>query len=151
MEEDVRLSSMLKQLDSTLADFIEFFQGDLDYSSMVNAQWTARDVLGHIVFWHESFARVLAALVREEKPVLLKGRIPEINQQGYDATHENSIDQLVERLNLAQAIVVQHISDPRVKQIPYRKGSRTYTPIEHLQIVRDHIRSHMKRLRKHYR
>jgi len=59
---DTELSVKLTELRSTLNDFIEFFQQGRDYDTMVYELWNAKDILGHITFWHESFARNISAL-----------------------------------------------------------------------------------------
>ena len=108
------VAEALARLKVRLIDFKRFFEQDLDFDLMVNARWNAKDVLGHITFWHESFASVLKALSEDEKPVLLKGKIPEINEQGFQSTHNDSITALFERLDAAQSIISDLIVLPAI-------------------------------------
>jgi hypothetical protein len=48
----------------------------------------------------------------------------------------------------AHVIVRVNILNPALKLIPYKKRSRDYTPEEHLDIVCEHIRTHLKDMNK---
>mgnify|MGYP001157934060 CR=1 FL=1 len=108
----------------------------------VYSLWTAKDVLCHLTFWHESFAHNLQAVAHQQKPSPLKGTLTTLNQQGVAELRSNSVDTLVGRLLSAHACVQASILDPTIGLIPYRRGSRPYTPDEHLEIVRAHIQKH---------
>jgi hypothetical protein len=54
--------------------------------------------------------------------------------------------ELLVRFRTAQEIIGRHILDEKVTLIPYRAGSRSYTPEEHLEIVSRHILTHLKDL-----
>ena len=108
----------------------------------VYSLWTAKDVLCHLTFWHESFARNLRAVAHHQKPSPLKGTLATLNQQGVDELRVNSVDTLVGRLLAAHACIQAAILDTTIGLIPYRRGSRPYTPDEHLEIVRAHIQKH---------
>ncbi len=58
------------------------------------------------------------------------------------------LDTIVERLRAAQAAIRAAILSPTLGLIPYRAGSRQYTPSEHLEVVRDHIRVHARSLER---
>ena len=117
---------------------------------MVYAHWSAKDILGHLVFWHESFARNLRDIAQNQKPNPLKGKLSEVNQMGVDATHSVSIDRLINRQTAAQQVIDKHIFNTEVQLIPYKKGSRDYNRQEHLEIVAAHIKRHLKDLHKKY-
>ncbi|MHB8801064.1 MAG: maleylpyruvate isomerase N-terminal domain-containing protein [Thermoanaerobaculia bacterium] len=104
--------------------------------------WTAKDVLCHLTFWHESFARNLSAVAHHQKPSPLKGTLAALNRQGVDELRPNSVDQLVGRLLAAHSCIRAAILDTTIGLIPYRRGSRPYTPDEHLDVVRAHIQKH---------
>lgn len=109
---------------------------------LVNRLWTAKEVLCHVTFWHESLARNLDAVARHQQPPLLKGTLATLNQQGVEELRPNAVDQLIDRLLTAQATIQATILDPTIGLIPYRSGARPYTPDEHLEMVRAHIRKH---------
>ena len=54
---------LLQRLEETAALLEHVFQSLPDTQVAVYDDWTARDVLAHLTFWHESFARNLTDLV----------------------------------------------------------------------------------------
>jgi len=59
-----------------------------------------------------------------------------------------SLDTLVERFRAAHATVRASIMSPTIGLTPYRVGSRPYSASEHVEVVRDHIRSHARSLER---
>ncbi len=145
------IRSKLSQLSIAVNNLIDFFEQDLEFTEKVNTYWTAKDILGHITFWHESFARNLKDLDNCLKPSPLKGKLSEVNQQSVESTRSASIRTLVNRLEAAQKIIDISIFNTNVSLIPYKKGSRSYSRAEHLDIVSAHINKHLKNLKKHYK
>ena len=135
---------LLKRLDETVAHLIEVVRAASDHDTVVYEGWAAKDILGHVTFWHESFARNLDDLVHDRKPTPLKGRLGDLNQQGVAELRPCSLEEVIGRLEAAQRIIHADILNPKLSLIPYRKGSRDYTPEEHLSVVADHIEGHVK-------
>ncbi len=106
--------------------------------------WNAREILGHLTFWHESFARNVRDLVEGVQPTPLKGKYSELNRRSVEEMQHLSTEQVLARLQTAQRIIQENILSERLGMIPYRKGSRDYTPEEHLEVVNGHIREHVK-------
>ncbi len=131
-------------LNKTVGELITVCRQLPDPDAAVYEGWSAKDILGHLTFWHESFARNVADLVHDRKPTPLKGRLSDLNQQGVDEMRPCSLEEVVGRLEAAQRIIHVNILDPKLILIPYRKGSRDYTPEAHLEIVTKHVEQHLK-------
>jgi hypothetical protein len=138
----------LNNLDATVTEFLEIYQNPLHSDVQVYELWTAKDVLCHITYWHESFARNVDDLVHDRKPHPLKGRFIDLNQQGVEAIRNGSLDMVCGRLLAAHAIIQNRILSPGLKLIPYKVGSRDYSPEEHMDIVIKHIEQHGSDVRK---
>ena len=115
---------------------------------MVYELWSASDVLAHLTFWHESFARNVADLVNGRKPAPLKGRFIDLNQGGVDAMRTETLEAVIGRFRTAQRTIQENILNTGLVLIPYKKGSRDYTPEGHLSIVDDHINHHLRDVRQ---
>ena len=142
---------ILKSLDllnEKVSEFIHFFQQEITFDFMVYELWSAKDILGHIVFWHESFARNLKDISLGKKPNPLKGKLSEVNKMSVDTTRPVSVSDLIARLETAQKTIATHITNSSIELIPYKRGSRSYSRLEHLQVVEGHISKHLKDLRK---
>jgi hypothetical protein len=141
---------LLSQLNETIAQLFAFYQAMTDPDRLVYEEWTARDVLAHITFWHESFARNVSDLVHGIKPTPLKGKFIDLNQQGVEEMRPYTLEYVMERLAVAHGIIQDNILNPRLTLIPYKKGSRDYSPAEHLDIVNGHIREHLRDVKTAY-
>ncbi len=146
-EEDIRNS--LKSLNRTVEELIYFFSQDFDFTKRINTHWNAKDILGHLVFWQESFERNLRCVATGVEPKVLKGKLSEVNKQSVDSTRDVDIDMLISRLKKAQSSIQKNILNTSVFLIPYKKGSRDYSRLEHLKIVDAHIKKHLKQLKKY--
>jgi hypothetical protein len=111
---------------------------------MVYEGWTVKDILGHITYWHESFARNIADLANDKKPSPLRGSYRELNQRCFAEFGSLVIDDILLRFEHAHEVIQENILRAQILLIPYRIGSRDYPPEEHLQIVIDHIQEHIK-------
>ncbi|UII77057.1 hypothetical protein LV716_04505 [Flagellimonas sp. HMM57] len=142
------IKDSLKRLNETIEDVYLFFSKEYDYSKRINTLWSAKDILGHLVFWHESFERNLKCVATELKPNVLKGKLSDVNKQSVDSMRDVDIATLLDRFGKAQRSIQRHIFNTSVQYIPYKQGSRDYTRLEHLQIVDAHIKKHLKQLKK---
>jgi len=140
------LTALISELEETVHAFVAHFQQDKKFDGQIYAEWTEKDVLGHIVFWHESFARNVQALTRGHEPNVLKGKLSEVNLRSVESTRPHSIPSLLARLQEAQHVISTHVQHPDLALIPYKKGSRSYPPDEHLAVVNRHIQRHLKDL-----
>ena len=142
--------ALLKQLDENVFELLATYQVMTKPDRLVYELWTAKNVLAHLTFWHASFARNLSDLAREVKPTPLKGKLIDLNQQGVDELRPLTLEQVMERLVVAHGIIQENILNPRLSLIPYKKGSRDYSPEEHLEIVIGHIQLHLKDVKAAY-
>jgi hypothetical protein len=136
--------TLLKRLNETVFELRAFYQALDNPEQRVYPEWTAKDVLAHLDFWHASFARNINDLVHGVKPTPLKGKFIDLNQQGVDEMRSNTLEQVLESFTTAHKIIQKQILNPELKLIPYKNGSRDYTPEEHLEIVIGHIQMHLK-------
>lgn len=144
------IKTKVEILRNELKKFIIFFEQGLDYDKMIYEYWNAKDVLGHITFWHESFARNISDLGKNIKPSPLKGKLSEVNKQSVETTKNESVKNLIKRLKEAQNTIEEYVFLDKVNLIPYKKGSRDYSKLEHLEVVSNHIHKHLTDLSKKY-
>jgi len=119
-----------------------------DPDDVVTGDWSARLVVAHVVFWHEAFARSVADLAAGRRPSPLAGNYAALAERTRDELGYLPIEALLERLVAAQAVIRRDIGSPRIDIIPYRRGSRPYPPVEHLEVTRDHVARHAAELER---
>ena len=140
---------LLTQVDEMVERIVQVVQEVAHPEHMRVDDWSVKDTLGHVTFWHESFARNVKAMVEEREPDVLAGSYPDLNRMGVERSRSMSVGRIVGRIRRAQGVIRRGILIlPADARIPYRKGSRDYAPDEHLEIVRDHISAHLNRIEK---
>ena len=138
------IKTNIQVLRNELEQLFAFFEQGHDYKIMVYEFWNAKDILGHITFWHESFARNISDLGKGIEPKPLKGKLSEINKQSVETTKNESIRNLIKRLKDAQNTIETFIYADTFNMIPYKKDSRDYSKTEHLEVVSNHIHKHLR-------
>lgn len=139
------IKSKLSTLSHTAAELLTFFSSLPDPNLPVYPLWSAHDILAHVTFWHESFARNVQDLVLQRPLSPLDGTFPALNRMGVESMRNLPINAILQRFSSAQHILEQHITNPLVQLIPYRKDNiHTYTPVQHLELVNGHICRHLQ-------
>jgi hypothetical protein len=136
----------LAELDGAVADLVAVVRALPDPDVLTTGEWAARDVVAHLVFWHESFARNVADLAAGRRPTPLAGTYAALAARMKLELGDLGIEALLDRLLDAQAVIRANVLAPGVELIPYRRGSRPYPPDEHLAVVRDHVGAHTREL-----
>lgn len=141
-------TELLKQLNETVARLTHLMRSIPDPFLEVYLGWSAKDVLAHIAYWHQSFARNASDLTRGVKPRPLRGTFHALNERCFAEARTKSVEDLLAELETAQAAITGCILQESLGIIPYKVGSRDYSPDEHLTIVRDHITQHIRDIEK---
>lgn len=136
----------LRQLDEVIDRLIRAVEVLPSPDQVVDDTWSARDIVGHLAFWHESFARNVDDLAHGRVPAPVRGRLADLNERGVGEMRRLPFAEVVRRFRVAQATVRAGILSPGLGLIPYRVGSRSYAPDDHLEIVHDHVAGHLRRL-----
>ena len=152
MKKSYNFEEYIKLEQNVINDLLIFYDKNLDYNKIIYTDWTAKDLLAHIVTWHESFANNIMDIINGNELKLLKGKLYEINENGVNILKNNSIDELKKKLAKYQEIIIKNIGNEKINLIPYRKESkRYYTKEEHIEIVYKHIKGHYDDLIKKYK
>lgn len=101
---------------------------------MATSEWTVKDELCHIVFWHENYAANFKALARHEDPPLPE-EMSTINQRGVVSLRKFSQKELISRLHKANRSLKESIVDKQVPEMTYSKGGRTYKTDYFLEMI----------------
>lgn len=139
-------TALLAELEAAVERLLAAAVANPSADLLVTDSWSVRDVVGHIGFWHESFARNVDDLVHGRRPTPPRGRLADLNERGAAEARALPLDTIVHRLLAAQVTIRASIMSPALGLVPYRVGSRPYTPNEHLEVVRDHITAHARGL-----
>lgn len=144
------MSNSYSELFSALTDNIESFIQEVKTKKstlMATDEWSVKDELCHITFWHENYAVNYEALVKHENPPLPEG-MSTINMAGVLSLRKYTIKELVERLRKANKSLYDSIVVKKVPRMTYSKGGSTYETADFLQMITRHINTHMTQVIK---
>lgn len=105
------------------------------------SEWSVKDELCHIVFWHENYAENYKALMLHKEPPLPEG-MSTINMAGVLLLQKYSIDKLIKRLLKANKSLYESIVVNKIPQMTYSKGGRIYKTADFLEMIIRHIDTH---------
>jgi len=138
------------ELFTTLTECVENFIlviKNTKSGRMTGDEWTVKDQLCHIVFWHENYAANYSALAKHQDPPLPEG-MSTINMAGVLSLRRFSTDTLISRLRVANASLYSSIVVKKVPRMTYSKGGRTYETARFLEMITSHIHTHTTQVKR---
>jgi hypothetical protein len=138
-----------KQLFDNLSNNLDIFIEKVKKKKltlMATDDWTVKDELCHITFWHENYAANYKALAEHIDPPLPEG-MSTINMAGVMSLRKFSIKELIKRLRKANKSLYTSIVVSKVPRMTYSKGGRTYESQDFLEMIAHHILTHTKQVR----
>ncbi len=111
------------------------------------SEWSVKDELCHIVFWHENYAVNYNAQVEHKDPPLPEG-MSTINTAGVLLLQKYSTDDLIKRLLKANKSLYESIVVNKIPQMTYSKGGRKYKTADFLEMITRHVVSHTKQVKR---
>lgn len=142
------MNNRINVLFSLLSDSIEAFIYEVKSKKsnlMATDEWSVKEELCHIVFWHENYAANYKALAESKVPPLPEG-MSTINMAGVLSLRKHSIAELISRLQKANKSLYESIVIKKVPRMTYSKGGRTYETADFLEMITRHIKTHTKQV-----
>lgn len=111
--------------------------------------WGPREVLCHLVYWHETYVAVLHAMSHHDAPALKDGVFREFNQLAVQELGGVPAGVLLTRLEVAQRrLAVELLRLSPAARIRIKTGSMARGPVEFTRRIEGHFRGHFADLRK---
>jgi len=136
---------LFTELDQVLETFISEINKK-KLTDMVTNQWTIKDLLGHITYWHQYYAQQYKALSIGEKPYIHQTLVGK-NEEAIKKTKYVSKKKLIGNLIEANESLRTSILVKKVPKMKYVKSSQ-YTTDHFLEVVIGHISRHSQQARK---
>jgi hypothetical protein len=140
--------TILTGLTSAVAEAVAFFEAADE--SLCDGYQSAYEVLAHLVFWHEEYGRVTAALVNGQTPQLKEGSYARLNALAAEIFCKTPLPLLAQRLAQAQRKLERNLR--RLPSwdvyLPVKRGGRFRTVWQRVPQFEAHIRHHVSRLQR---
>lgn len=136
--------SLLEQVVDAFCSFIE----TLPEEALVEQTWGPKEVLAHLVYWHEVYVSQAQSYIRGEPVDLPKGRYSDLNALAVEDSRGVPVAALTARFRAANQVLGQILMDcdPDQVVIPIKTGVRAYTLAELVAEVLPHIGNHHRKL-----
>lgn len=142
----------IEKLSSTIDDFSSYIKklpkSDLELSN--TSEWGPKEVLIHLVVWHEYYCRIFNSLLAGQTPVLIKGTLKNQNKLAVENNKNETIENLLLRLKDAE-IKLESIyknSISRNLSSAFKVGGKVRPLSELIKLVEAHFKKHQKALQK---
>ena len=141
------LDSLSAPLDQAVEDFCQFIQ-NLPQEDATQRAWGPKEVLAHLVFYHELYVAQAQAFLAGSRVKLPKGRYSDLNAEAAERCRDVPMDELVGRLRIANRRLGELCAagDPDQIVVPIKSGIRPYRLAKLIPEVASHIRNHQRQL-----
>lgn len=137
----------VKNLEDSANAFLEVVRTTKLLRPVYDNGWNAKEIVAHLVYYHEYYSRVVDALVKKKVLPLIDESLMVTNIRGAREYAKYSRNELYSRFKKAQRIFVKDLLLLKDNtEIPYKKGGRIYRAVDYVNEIARHIRKHTKDL-----
>lgn len=135
------------KLEQTVNTFCDYIQS-LPDADKVEQRWGPKEILAHLVQFHENFVNQTEAILANQAYENLAGRFDQVNARAVRESRGISIDRLIQRFQIADQRL-RHFAqtcDAEALQVKLKAASKPQSLASVITMVEHHIRSHHRRL-----
>ncbi|MEM7133802.1 MAG: hypothetical protein AAF702_46330 [Chloroflexota bacterium] len=136
-----------EKLEQTVNGFCEYISS-LPDENKAEATWGPKEVLAHLVQFHENFVDQAEALLADKEFGNLQGRFDQVNAQAVDSSRGVMVEKLTQRFKVADKRL-RHFAlscDAEKLQVKLKADSKPQSLASVITMVEHHIRSHHRKL-----
>ena len=139
----------LARLTATVEGFCQVIDR-LPARALLEKPWGPRQVLSHLVFWHETYVRQIEARLAGKGWLLPEGTFNQLNADAVASLATVGVPTLIARFRAANTRLCRIAMQPKAASVPIqlKADSKAWPLDEFLVMVEAHIRRHGEELRK---
>lgn len=138
----------VEALQDAVEEFASRYEA-LPPQDLTGGDWGPREVLCHLVYWHETYLAIVRALNHHEAPGIKDGLFREFNELALEELGAVPPDVLLARLDVAQRrLAVELLRLSPAARIRIKTGSMARGPVEFTRRIEGHFRGHLADLRR---
>jgi hypothetical protein len=137
----------LDRLTTTVVKFCRFIEG-LTEIDLQEQSWGPREVLAHLVYWHELCAARAEAAQDGRPSALPEGRFNDLNAVAVAQNRYAPLAEMLRRFQEANdRLASAAMASPDIA-IQLKRGSKNWPLMELIPNLESHIRNHLRQLEK---
>ena len=143
------LESLIASVEQTVEDSLAYFEGEGAESKVKIDLWTPREVLVHMVYWHQATVEGMEAVTQGESPYRIYASTDEMNARAVGRASGKSVARLANEARELQArlsAAARQIPDPNAVILVRADDSEAST-IQRLERIRSHWNAHVEELK----
>ncbi len=145
--EQINYSAVFVRLTRNIELFLEEFDKK-EKELLATELWSVKEILCHLVFWHENYAANYDAMVKGVTPPLFDKTANHLNIDGVESLKNVPVKELRERLLKANDILRYCIVEKMIPQMTYTKRGRTYDTLYFVEMIAGHFATHTKQVKR---
>ena len=138
-----------EKLAETVESFCHFIE-ELPREMLVEQDWGPKEVLAHLLFYHEGYGQEIEAQLADKPFDLPQGRFRDLNAQAAAASRGIPIDELLRRFRAADERLRRwyQTHNPETLPIEIKQGGKTWTLAELVPAIERHVGNHHRQLQQ---
>ena len=143
------LESLLSSVEQSVEAGLAYFEGPGSESKVKIDLWTPREVLVHMVYWHQATVEGMEAVTSGEQPYRIYADTDEMNARAVGRASGKSVARLADEARQLQArlsTAARLVEDPDAVIMVRGDGSEAST-VQRLERIRAHWDAHIEELR----
>lgn len=143
-----RLEDLIAALGQAVEAGLAYFSGPGAESTVRIGEWGPREVLSHMIIWHQSSVEGMESVLAGGPPLRLLGGTDELNARAVEATEGQTMARIIGQIRHLQArllAAVRALPDPSVTVLISANGLDS-SALHRLEILANHWNEHLAEL-----
>jgi len=143
-----QIDSLITALEQSVDSGLAYFQGPGSQSKVKIGRWEAREVLCHLVWWHQATAEGMESVASGGAPYRIYASVDEMNARAVGRLAGRDVNQLVDLVRQWQARLVKAVRalpDPNATVLVLGDGSGRSVQ-QRLETIAHHWNEHVTEL-----
>ncbi len=143
-----RIDELVASLNQAVEDGLDYFTGPGKGSDVRIDLWTPREVLCHMIFWHQATLEGIESVASGGGPTRLYADTDEMNARAVGRAAGKNVDQLADQVRQLHSRLVEGVRkmpDPNATVLIRANGAQM-SAIQRVEAISNHWREHLKEM-----
>ena len=144
-----QIDALISMVEKAVEDGLSYFEGPGAESGVKIDLWTPREVLCHMIYWHQATVEGMEAIVSGKSPQKIYASTDEMNARAVGRASGKSIAKLADEVRGLQARLskaAREMPDPDVTVL-IRSDNSESTGLQRLELITKHWNAHIEELK----